>query len=43
VSYRIETNNLNIYFDESQVLKDVGIKIHKNTITAIIGPSGCGI
>ena len=42
MSYRIEANNLNVYFDESQVLKDVGIKIHKNTITAIIGPSGCG-
>lgn len=42
MSYRIEANNLNVYFDESQVLKDVNIKIHKNTITAIIGPSGCG-
>lgn len=42
MSYKIEVNNLNVYLDESQVLRDVGIKIHKNTITAIIGPSGCG-
>lgn len=42
MDYRIEVEDLNVYFDEIQVLKDVNIKIHKNTVTALIGPSGCG-
>ncbi len=42
MDYRIEVENLNVYFDELQVLKDVSLKISKNMVTALIGPSGCG-
>jgi len=42
MDYRIEVENLNVYFDELQILKDVSLKIHKNMVTALIGPSGCG-
>ncbi len=42
MEYRIEAQNLNVYFDEAQILKDINIKIHKNTVTSLIGPSGCG-
>ncbi|MGB9979812.1 phosphate ABC transporter ATP-binding protein PstB [Methanobacterium sp.] len=42
MEYRIEAENLNVYFDEAQILKDINIKIHKNTVTSLIGPSGCG-
>ncbi|MBM4241421.1 MAG: phosphate ABC transporter ATP-binding protein [Euryarchaeota archaeon] len=42
MEYRIEVENLNVYFDELRVLKDVNIKIRKNIVTALIGPSGCG-
>jgi phosphate transport system ATP-binding protein len=39
---RIEVENLNVYFGESHILKDVNINIRKNRVTALIGPSGCG-
>jgi len=37
---RIE--NLNAYYFENHVLKDINLKIPKNKVTAIMGPSGCG-
>jgi phosphate transport system ATP-binding protein len=42
MDYRIEVEDLNVYFNEAQILKDVSLKIHKNTVTSLIGPSGCG-
>ena len=42
MEYRIEAENLNVYFDEAQILKNINIKIRKNTVTSLIGPSGCG-
>lgn len=42
MEYRIEVENLNVHFDDLQVLKNVNLKIHKNMVTALIGPSGCG-
>ena len=38
----IEVENLNVYFDEAHILKDINIKIPEKTVTALIGPSGCG-
>ena len=40
--YRIEVEDLNVYFGESHILKDVNINIEKNMVTSLIGPSGCG-
>ncbi|BDZ72218.1 phosphate ABC transporter ATP-binding protein PstB [Methanobacterium petrolearium] len=42
MEYRIETNELNVYFGESHILKDISIKMPTNEVTALIGPSGCG-
>lgn len=42
MDYRIEVENLNVYFGESHILKDLNLNIHKNTVTSLIGPSGCG-
>jgi phosphate transport system ATP-binding protein len=42
MDYRIEVEDLNIYFDEAHILKDINIKIKKNMVTSLIGPSGCG-
>ncbi|NYB53128.1 MAG: phosphate ABC transporter ATP-binding protein [Methanobacteriaceae archaeon] len=42
MDYRIEVENLNVYFDELHILKDVSLKIPKNAVTSLIGPSGCG-
>lgn len=40
--YKIQTENLNAWFGNNHVLKDISIKIKRNAVTAIIGPSGCG-
>ncbi len=42
MNYRIEVEDLNVYFDESHILKDININIKKNMVTSLIGPSGCG-
>jgi phosphate transport system ATP-binding protein len=39
---KIISKDLNLFFEEKQILKDVNFKIPQNSITAIIGPSGCG-
>ena len=38
----IEVRNLNVFYGNNHVLKDITFKIPRNQITAIIGPSGCG-
>jgi phosphate transport system ATP-binding protein len=42
MSSEIEIEDLNAWFGEKHVLKDVSMEMEKNRITAIIGPSGCG-
>jgi phosphate transport system ATP-binding protein len=39
---KLETQNVNFYYGDNKVLKNISIKIPANRITAIIGPSGCG-
>jgi len=39
---KIETKDLNLYYDKFHALIDVDISIKEKGITAIIGPSGCG-
>ncbi|WP_141049603.1 phosphate ABC transporter ATP-binding protein [Aliarcobacter cryaerophilus] len=38
----LKIENLNLYYDKKQVLKDLNLNIEKNSITAISGPSGIG-
>jgi phosphate transport system ATP-binding protein len=38
----IEAKNVNVYYGDNHVLKDVSLNIRENTVTAFIGPSGCG-
>ena len=38
----IEAKNVNVYYGDNHVLKDVSLTIKENTVTAFIGPSGCG-
>jgi len=38
----LNVNDLNLYYGESQALKDVSFNMKKNHVTAFIGPSGCG-
>ncbi|RNA70165.1 phosphate ABC transporter ATP-binding protein PstB [Alteribacter keqinensis] len=36
------TKGLNLYYGNTQALKDIHLPIRENEVTAIIGPSGCG-
>lgn len=38
----IETKNLNLYYGETQALKNINVSVEKNLVTSLIGPSGCG-
>lgn len=38
----IDVQKMNLYYGNSQALKDVTLQIPKQRVTAFIGPSGCG-
>jgi len=38
----LETDNINVWFGQRHVLKDVSLVFPNNEVTALIGPSGCG-
>lgn len=38
----VTVENLNLWYDKAQALKDVNLEIAENRVTAFIGPSGCG-
>jgi phosphate transport system ATP-binding protein len=42
MEYRIEVEDLNVYFDELHILKNVSLQIRNKRVTSLIGPSGCG-
>jgi phosphate transport system ATP-binding protein len=39
---KLSAHDLNLYFGQKQILKNVNIDFQKNKVTALIGPSGCG-
>jgi len=39
---QIETKNLNLYYGQEKVIKNVSFNIYERNVTALIGPSGCG-
>jgi phosphate transport system ATP-binding protein len=40
--YKLQSEDLNLYYGPKQALKNVSMGIESNTVTAFIGPSGCG-
>ena len=42
MSPKLLAKDVNAYYDEAHVIKNVSISILPNTVTAFIGPSGCG-
>lgn len=40
--YKIEVKNLNVYFGDNHVLKNINLGIKSNKVTVVMGPSGCG-
>lgn len=41
-SLAFQIKNLNLFYADFHALKEIGLEIPKNEITALIGPSGCG-
>ncbi|MHA1685429.1 MAG: phosphate ABC transporter ATP-binding protein PstB [Candidatus Heimdallarchaeaceae archaeon] len=41
-NYIIEAEDLNLWYGENHVLKDICMKVMRNKVTALMGPSGCG-
>lgn len=39
---KIYTRDLNLFYGETQALKNINIDIEENKVIALIGPSGCG-
>jgi phosphate transport system ATP-binding protein len=39
---KIKAENLDVYYAQTQALKNVSLEIPSNQVTALIGPSGCG-
>lgn len=39
---KISVRNLNLFFGNKQILKNVSIDFPENQVTSLIGPSGCG-
>jgi phosphate transport system ATP-binding protein len=39
---KLRSENLNLYFGNKKILKNVTIDFSKNQVTSLIGPSGCG-
>jgi len=42
MNIKIHIKNLNLWYDNSQCLKNITIDIPEKKVTALIGPSGCG-
>ena len=38
----IQIQDLNVYYENNQALKDINLNIPRSQITVILGPSGCG-
>lgn len=38
----IEVKEVNLYYGDNHVLKNISLNVKENTVTAFIGPSGCG-
>lgn len=39
---KISARNVQVYYGDTQAIKDVNVEIEDKTVTAFIGPSGCG-
>lgn len=42
MSDKVAIENLNLWYGDNQVIKNVTMQIEANAVTAIMGPSGCG-
>src|SRR6187397_1440739 len=42
MSKRIEVNDLDVYYSKFLAVEDVSLTVEPRTVTAFIGPTGCG-
>lgn len=42
IENRMTVDNVDVYYSDSQAIKNVSLEIRANEVLAIIGPSGCG-
>lgn len=42
VDIKLSAHDMNLYFGDKKILKNINIDFPKNKITSLIGPSGCG-
>ena len=42
IEAKLEVRNLDFFYGNSKALKNINLRLEKNTVTAFIGPSGCG-
>lgn len=42
MDYKIQANKVNLFYGQSQALKQISLNVEPNTVVALIGPSGCG-
>ena len=42
MSKKLEAKNVNVFYDQTHVIKNVSLDIDANSVAAFIGPSGCG-
>src|SRR5690349_21753311 len=40
--YKMIAENVSVYYNEIQAVKNVTMKFRERTVTSLIGPSGCG-
>ncbi len=41
-NFKLRANNIDVFYDDFQAIKNISLDIVENSITAFIGPSGCG-
>jgi|GEM_PF-5482421 len=41
-NYKMIAENVSVYYDGIQAVKNVTMKFRERTVTSLIGPSGCG-
>jgi phosphate transport system ATP-binding protein len=39
--HKIESKDVNLYYENFHALKGISMSVEKNTVCALIGPSGC--
>jgi phosphate transport system ATP-binding protein len=42
IGVKVNIDNLNVWFEDNHVIRDISLDVPENVVTAVMGPSGCG-